>query len=73
MFDVRRKCLNHNVKPEAREGGRGDSHMKLTGMLIVALRGVNFGFWSRLGCSGHSTNNYIKLPRNTGLREEKQK
>ena len=24
--------------------GRGDSHMKQTGMLIVSLRGINFGF-----------------------------
>ena len=32
-------------------GGWGeDSHMKQTGMLLVSL--VNFGFWSRLGCSG---------------------
>ena len=30
----------------------GDSHMKWTGMLVVSLRGVNFGFWSRLGCPG---------------------
>ena len=30
--------------------------MKQTGMLILSLRGVNFGFWSRLGCSGHSVN-----------------
>ena len=37
-------------------GGRGDSHMKQTGMLVVSLRGVNFGFWSRLGCSGQSAN-----------------
>ena len=22
-------------------------------MLVVSLRGVNFGFWSDLGCSGH--------------------
>ena len=29
--------------------GGGDSHMKKTGMLVVSLRGVNFGFWSRLG------------------------
>ena len=29
----------------------GESHMKWTGMLVVSLRGVNFGFWSRLGCS----------------------
>ena len=29
--------------------------MKGVGMLVVALRGVNFGFWSRLGCSGQNT------------------
>ena len=34
----------------------GDSHMKQTGMLVISLRGVNFGFWSRLGCSGQSAN-----------------
>ena len=34
--------------PPPREG---DSRMKQTGMLVVWLRGVNFGFWSRLGCS----------------------
>ena len=28
--------------------------MKWTGMLIISLRGVNFGFWSRLGCSGQN-------------------
>ena len=37
-------------------GGGGDSHMKQTGMLVVSLRGVNFGFWSRLGCSGQRAN-----------------
>ena len=36
--------------------GGGSSHMKQTEILVVSLRGVNFGFWSRLGCSGHSTN-----------------
>ena len=30
--------------------------MKQTGMLVVSLRGVNFGFWSRLGCSRQSAN-----------------
>ena len=30
--------------------------MKQTGMLVVSLRGVNFGFWSCLGCCGHSAN-----------------
>ena len=33
-------------------GGRKDSHMKGAGMLVVSLRGVNFRFWSHLGCSG---------------------
>ena len=26
--------------------------MKGVGMLVVSLRGVNFGFWCHLGCSG---------------------
>ena len=30
--------------------------MKQMGMLVVSFRGVNFGFWSRLGYSGHSAN-----------------
>ena len=33
----------------------GDSHMKGVGMLVVSLTGVNFRFWSRLGCSGQNT------------------
>ena len=32
----------------------GDSHIKRGGMLVVSLRGVNFGFWSHLGCSGQT-------------------
>ena len=35
---------------------RGGTHMKQMGMLVVLLKGVNFGFWSRLRCSGHSAN-----------------
>ena len=32
-----------------------DSHMKRGGgMLVVSLRGVNFVFWSHLGCSGQN-------------------
>ena len=38
----------------AREGGGGESHMKEAGMLVVSLRGVNFGVWSHLGCSGQN-------------------
>ena len=28
--------------------------MKGVGMLVVLLRGVNFRFWSHLGCSGQN-------------------
>ena len=28
--------------------------MKVVGMLVVSLRGVNFGFRSHLGCSGQN-------------------
>jgi len=41
--------------PEIEARG-GDSHMNQTGMLVVSLRGINFGFWSRLGSSGESAN-----------------
>ena len=36
------------------EGGGGDSAYEMVGMLVVSLRGVNFGFWSHLGCSGQN-------------------
>ena len=35
--------------------GGGTPNMKGVGMLVVSLRGVNFRFWSRLGCSGQNT------------------
>ena len=35
-------------------GVGGDSHMKGVGVLVISLRGVNFGFWSHLGCSGQN-------------------
>ena len=38
--------------PPGGGGGGGTPQMKLGGMLVVPLRGVNFGFWSHLGCSG---------------------
>ena len=34
--------------------GVGALHVKVVGMLVVSLRGVNFGFWSHLGCSGRN-------------------
>ena len=33
---------------------RGTPHMKGMGMLVVSLSGVNFGFWSHVGCSGEN-------------------
>ena len=45
--------------------------MKQTEMLVVSLKGGNFGFWCRLGFSAHSTN--ILSRQETELREEKQK
>ena len=41
-------------------GGGGTPRMKGVGMLFVSLRGVNFEFWSHLGCSGQ---NAIKFSR----------
>ena len=35
--------------------GEGTPHMKGVGMLVVSLRGINFGFLSHLGCSGQNT------------------
>ena len=60
----RRLCFEDTIKtivslpnaPKTPGGGGGGSYMKETGMLVVSLRGVNFGFWSRLGCSGESAN-----------------
>ena len=37
-----------------RGGGGGAPHIKGLGMLVVFLRGVNFGFWSHLRCSGQN-------------------
>ena len=35
-------------------GGGGGSAYKGLEMLVVLLRGVNFGFWSHLRCSGQN-------------------
>ena len=44
-------------QPCSKPGGGtgGDFHLIGAGMLVVSLRGVNFRFWSRLGCSGQNT------------------
>ena len=36
----------------SRGGGGLTPSMKGVGMLVVSLRGVTFGFWFHLGCSG---------------------
>ena len=43
------------------KGGGGTPHMKGVGMLVVSLRGVNFGFWSRLGCFGENAFMFIAM------------
>ena len=37
-----------------RRGGGGGTAYKGLEMLLVLLRGVNFGFWSHLRCSGQN-------------------
>ena len=44
---------NREKNPGVWRGGE-TPHMKVVGMLIVSLRGVNLGFWSHLGCSGQN-------------------
>ena len=43
-----------NPVTDSQGGWGGNSHMKGAGMLVVSLRGVNFGFWSHLWCSGQN-------------------
>ena len=46
----------HNLVNLTSRGGEGDSHMKVTGMLVVSLRVVSCRFWSRLGFLGREAN-----------------
>ena len=50
------KHINRSVKvTDGLVGTRGGTpHLKVVGMLVVSLRGVNVGFWSHLGCSGQN-------------------
>ena len=43
-------CLEWIAKGLANLIPGGDSNIKKVGVLVVSLRGVNFKFWSRLGC-----------------------
>ena len=42
-------CLK-NKRESITRGGGGSSHVKVTGMLVVSLKGVNCRFWSHVGC-----------------------
>ena len=42
-------------------GGGGTPHLKGVGMLVGTLIGVNFGFWSHLGCSGQNAIIFSRL------------
>ena len=42
-------------------GGGGDSHIKVTGMLVFSLWGVNCRFWSHLGCLGRKVTIYLPI------------
>ena len=54
-IDPSQFCL-HAISREGGGGGGGNSNIKKVGMLVVSHRGVNFRFWSRLGCSEKITN-----------------
>ena len=51
----------------------GTPHMKGVGMLVVSLRGVNFGFWSHLGCSGQQAIIFSRDGSRLGLQAKKYK
>ena len=54
MGTEQRKVSRKHLRWAGGPGGGGTPHMKGVGMLVVSLRGVNFGFWSHLGCSGQN-------------------
>ena len=47
---TRVKLAVQQLASNASPGGEGDSTIKKGGVLVVSLRGLNFRFWSRLGC-----------------------
>ena len=50
------RLIPRNSVPLHFNPGGGDSHVKVTGMLVVSLRVVNCRFWSRLGFLGRKAN-----------------
>ena len=47
--------------------------MKGVGMFLVSLKGVNFGFWSHLGCSGQKAIMFRREGPRLGLHVKKYK
>ena len=63
---------SHNAPPHGEgppEGGGGTPHMKGD----VSLKGVNFGFWSHLGCSGQNAIMFRREGPRLGLHVKKYK
>ena len=53
VLNVYKRIVAKSGQTAGKPGG-GTTHMKGVGMLVVSLRGVNFIFWSHLGCSGQN-------------------
>ena len=47
------KFIHFQLRVKNTRGG-GTPRMKVVEMLVISLRGINFGFWSHLGCSGQN-------------------
>ena len=51
------KILRHERENQKYpQGGGRDSYVKGAGKLVVSFRGVYYGFWYHLGCSGQNAN-----------------
>ena len=68
---------SHNAPPHGEgppeRGGGGNPLMKGVGMFLVSLKGVNFGFWSHLGCSGQNAIMFRREGPRLGLHVKKYK
>ena len=53
LFERMKKAVNNAAFIVTAARG-GTPHMKVMGMVVVSLRGANFGFWSHSGCSGQN-------------------
>ena len=67
---------SHNAPPHGEgssEGGGGTPQMKGVGTFLVSLKGVNFGVWSHLGCSGQNAIMFRREGPRLGLHVKKYK